>query len=62
MNDVLSRAAGKLQHHAPRGQNAREDIDYRTFVALRRADKPLAVSSFFATLPKHQSSVKANYQ
>ncbi len=36
MNDVLSRAAGNLQHNSALGQNARKDIKYWAFVAFRR--------------------------
>src|SRR6185436_7058143 len=60
MNDVLSRTAGYLQHNAPGGQNARENIEYRAFVALCRGEEPFPVSLLLATLPKHPCSMKAN--
>jgi hypothetical protein len=59
MGDVLSRTAGDFQHPAPSGQNARKDVEYRALVPLRRWNKPFPVSQLFATLPKHQSLVKA---
>jgi hypothetical protein len=52
MDDVLSRAAGDFQHHAPSGQNARKDIEYRALVPLRRSEKPFPVSQLFAMLLK----------
>src|SRR5262245_9248399 len=60
MDDLLPRAAGDLQHDAVSGQNARENVEYRPLVALRRGNKPLPVSSLFAMLPQHQSSMQAN--
>jgi len=56
MNDVLPGTAGDLKHHAPSGQNARKDIKNRALVALGRADKPLAVCSFFTALLKQEAS------
>src|SRR5215471_7226561 len=59
MNNVLPCTACNLQHNALSGQNARKDIEYRAFVALRCGNEPFPVGLLFAALPKHRSSVKA---
>ena len=56
MNDVLSRAAGNLQHNSALGQNARKDIKYWAFVAFRRWNRPFPVGCLFAPLLEHRTA------
>jgi hypothetical protein len=55
MDDVLSRAAGDLQHNASLGQNARKDLEYWALVAFRRWNGPFPISCPGAALLEHRT-------